>query len=181
MPILKEVGLKRLIKYCIFSLWQMVFDLLPFFPLRNWWLRLAGAQIGKHTLIDKIDFINFDRQGFKNLTIGNHCFVGRGTLLDLAGQITLDDFVTISPRVIILSHLKVGLTGHSLLKIYPPFSGETKFSHDCFIGAGATILAGISVGSMSVVGAGSIVTHDIPGHSLVVGVPAHINSKIRLS
>jgi UDP-2-acetamido-3-amino-2,3-dideoxy-glucuronate N-acetyltransferase len=45
------------------------------------------------------------------------------------------------------------------------------------IGAGATILGGVIIGEYAMVGAGSVVTRDVPAHALVYGNPAHITNK----
>lgn len=172
MQITREVGFKRVAKYILFSFWQFIFDILPFSPLRILWLKLGGAKVGDNTVIDKIDFINLDRTGLSGLTIGSRCFIGRGTQLDLAGHITLEDWVTLSPRVIILSHLNVGFKGHPLLGSYPPQLGQTYFRFGCFIGAGSIILSNLTIGKQSLVAAGSVVTTDVSHHSLVAGSPA---------
>jgi maltose O-acetyltransferase len=44
----------------------------------------------------------------------------------------------------------------------------------CYIGAGAIILHSISIGEEAIIGAGSVVTRDVPAHTTVVGVPAKI-------
>lgn len=137
MQIAKEVGLKRLLKYILFTVWQSVFDLLPFSPLRIAWLRLSGAHIGRNCIIDKADFINLDRTGPRGLRIGSHCFIGRSTLLDLAGRITLSDYVTVSPKATILSHINVGFKGHPLLEKYPSKTNHTRIKRGCFIGVNA--------------------------------------------
>ncbi len=49
---------------------------------------------------------------------------------------------------------------------------------DIWIGANAVILPGVTIGSHSVVAAGSVVTKDVPPHSLVAGVPAKIIRQI---
>jgi acetyltransferase-like isoleucine patch superfamily enzyme len=51
---------------------------------------------------------------------------------------------------------------------------DTYIGRRCFIGAGAMILPGIRVGDGSIVGAGSIVTHDVPPGSIVAGNPARV-------
>jgi len=178
MHLVKQVGPKRLLRYFFFSLWQVVFDLLTFSPLRIFWLNLFGANISPGTIVDKIDFINLDRTGLKGLTIGKNCFLGRGALIDLADKVTLKNQVIISPRVTVLSHMSVGATTHPLYKKYPPISKPTLFKSSSFVGASSTILAGVSVGSQSVVAAGSTVTKNIPNSVLVAGVPAQTIKKI---
>jgi acetyltransferase-like isoleucine patch superfamily enzyme len=45
---------------------------------------------------------------------------------------------------------------------------------DCWIGANSVIVAGVHIGTGSIVGAGSIVTHDVPAYSVAVGNPAKV-------
>lgn len=180
MQIIQEVRLKRVLRYAIFSFWQFIFDLLPFSPLRILWLKFGGAKIGPNTVIDKIDFINLDRTGLSGLTIGDRCFLGRRTILDLAGHIILEDWVTVSPRTTILSHINVGFKNHPLLKAYPPQTGHTQLKTGCFIGANATLLGGITVGEKSLIGAGSVVTKNIAPYSLAVGLPAKVKKTLQL-
>ncbi len=178
MQIIQEIGLSRVLKYALFAGWQFIFDALPFSPLRIWWLKLGGAKIGASCVIDKIDFINLDRTGLSGLVIGSRCFLGRGVMLDLAGRISLEDWITISPRTIILSHLNVGFNNHPLLKIYPSQVKHSQIKTGCFIGANSTLLAGVIIGKHSLIGAGSVVTHNIPPHSLAVGCPAVVKKKL---
>ena len=179
MQVAREVGLRRVIKYISFVIWQRIFNLLPFSPLKVSWLRFGGARIGNNTIIDNIDFINLDRTGLNGLRVGSNCFIGRDSQLDMAGKITLENFTTISPRAIILSHVTVGLTGHPLLKPYPPKVGHTKLKRGSFVGAGSVILAGTVVDTNSLVGAGSVVTKDVPPSYVVAGNPARKIKTIR--
>lgn len=50
--------------------------------------------------------------------------------------------------------------------------------HDCWVGAGATILSGTTIGRGSVVAAGAVVSEDVPPDSLVAGVPAVVKRKL---
>ena len=179
MQLIQEVGLNRVIKYAIFSFWQLVFDLLPFSPLRVFWLKLWGAKIGPGNFIDRVDFFNLDRTGLSGLKIGSHCFIGRSCLIDLAGQVTLGDWVTLSPRVIILSHINVGLKGHWLLKYYPAQAGQTQIQSHSFLGVNTIVLSGVKISSQSLVAAGSVVTRHLPGHSLIAGSPAQVKKRLK--
>lgn len=172
MLIVKEVGPSRIAKHVLFTLWQVVFDLLPFSPLRILWLRFGRATIGKNCVVDKIDFINLDRTGLTGLKIGNFCFLGRGVLLDLAGPITLEDWVIVSPRASLLTHMSVGLKAHPLFKKYPPRIAAVRVKRGAFIGSNSTILHGVTIGEQSLIGAGAVVTKNILAHKVAVGVPA---------
>lgn len=65
-------------------------------------------------------------------------------------------------------------------KIYPPKHAPIHIGDDVWVGACSVILPGVSIGAGSVVAAGSVVTHDVPAHVLVAGVPAVIKKKLVL-
>lgn len=54
------------------------------------------------------------------------------------------------------------------------FEQKTRIGTNCFIGCGAIILPGITIGDQVIIGAGSVVTKDVPSHSIVGGNPATI-------
>lgn len=107
---------------------------------------------GKHTQIGKNVFINFD------------C-----VLLDLGG-IVIEDNVLIAPKVSLLSE------GH-------PVSPEERHSlipkpihikKNAWIGAGVTILQGVTIGENAVVAAGAVVSTEVPDNTVVGGIPSKI-------
>ena len=53
------------------------------------------------------------------------------------------------------------------------------FGHGARVGSGATILAGVTVGDHALIGAGSVVTKDIPAGAVAYGVPARVHSSAR--
>lgn len=111
---------------------------------------------GRHTKIGKNVFINFD------------CI-----FLDLGG-ITIEDNVQIAPRVSLLSE------GHPLSadnrqSLVP---GHIHIRKNAWIGSGATILQGVTIGENAIVAAGSVVSKDVPDNTLVGGIPAKIIKSI---
>ena len=107
---------------------------------------------GKHTKIGKNVFINFN------------C-----TFLDLGG-ITIEDNVLLAPNVSLLSE------GH-------PVSPEERHSliprpihikKNAWIGAGSSILQGVTIGENSIVAAGAVVSKDVPDNSIAGGIPAKV-------
>jgi acetyltransferase-like isoleucine patch superfamily enzyme len=105
---------------------------------------------GKHTKIGKNVFINFD------------C-----VFLDLGG-ITIEDDVLIAPKVSLLSE------GHPISpnerqSLVP---GHIHIKRNAWIGAGATILPGVTIGENAVVAAGAVVSKDVPANTVVGGIPA---------
>lgn len=178
IKIIKEIGFKRVIKYLVFGLWQWLFDLLPYSPLRVWWLRLGGAKINKNCVIDKIFFMNLDRTGLKGLILGKDCFLGYGVLLDLAGRLTFGDQVTVAAKSIILSHHSVGFSDHPLVKFYPKKIFHTVLKSGSVIGVASIILPGITIGKNSLVAAASMVNKDVPDQVMVAGIPAQVKKKL---
>ena len=107
---------------------------------------------GKHTKIGKNVFINFD------------C-----TFLDLGG-ITIEDNVLIAPKVSLLSegHPIEPENRHALVP------GAIHIKKNAWIGAGATILQGVTVGENAIVAAGSVVSKDVPDNVMVGGIPPKV-------
>lgn len=118
--------------------------------------RLLDVTIGRHTYFSPQSIV-------VNSTIGNYCSIGPG--------------------------VKIGLGVHPLVRMStsPFLYNDTIFSkkraedfdpviigHDVWIGANALLLGGIKVGNGAIIGAGSVVTRDIPRFAIVVGVPAKV-------
>lgn len=175
---IKEIGIKRIIKYLVYGLWEMVFRLLPYSPLRVLWMKIGGADITWSAVADRIDFINLDRTGLAGLKVGRKAFLGCGILIDLAGKIIIEDQATISPRAVLLSHFSVGFSNHPLINQYPKNVGTTKIDKGSFVGVNAVILVNVTVGEKAMVAAGSVVTEDVEDSTMVAGVPAIVKKKI---
>lgn len=176
---IKEISLSRIVKYFFFGLWDFVFRLLPYSPLRIWWLRLGGARLGTNCFVDRVTFFNLDRTGLSGLRIGQDCYLGPQSVLDLAGKITFKNQVTVSANSIILSHYSVGFSDHPLLKHYPKKIHHTLLESGSVIGVNSTILPGLKVGQASLVAAGSVVRKDVPSRKMVAGVPAQIKKDLK--
>ena len=86
----------------------------------------------------------------------SHCFL-----------ITIGDDVTMSIRVTVMAHDASTKKNLGYTKI-----GQVHIGNHVFIGANTTILPGVTIGDYAVIGAGSIVTHDVPARTVVAGVPA---------
>lgn len=123
---------------------------------------------------------NLYHYGFRNLLIGSRCFVGDEAMLDMRGKIILEDDVTLSNRCNIVTHMNVGYKDHPLQKLYPTKESMVKISKGAYIGTGAIVLPGVTVGRKSVVGAGSVVTKNVPANTVVGGVPAKVIKRLRL-
>lgn len=104
----------------------------------------------------------------KKVNIGNNVVVMNGSLMMASGGITIDDDTMIAANVRLISN-NHDLDTRSIITCLP-----IHIKRNCWIGAGATILRGITIGENSVVGAGSVVTKDVPDNVIVAGNPAKI-------
>ena len=109
---------------------------------------------------------------------GNSVKIGRGVvimnnaLMMAAGGITIDDGVMVAANAQLISN-NHDLYDHAILTCKP-----VHLKRNCWIGAGATILPGVTVGENAVVGAGSIVTRDVEDNTVVAGNPARVVKKL---
>lgn len=81
--------------------------------------------------------------------------------------ITIGDDVTMSIRVTVMAHDASTKKTTDYTKI-----GQVHIGSHVFIGANATILPGVKIGDYAVIGAGSVVAHDVPARTVAAGVPA---------
>ena len=122
-------------------------------------VNLYRCNIGKNCKIDSFVYIEEDVKIGNNVKIRTHTFIPSG--------ITIEDDVFIGPGVIFTNDKHPKFTGDwELLK--------TVVKKGVSIGAGSTILPGVTIGENSSVGAGSVVTKDVPPNVIVVGNPARI-------
>ena len=110
--------------------------------------------------------------------IGNRCFLGDEVMLDVRGGITLGNEVTLSNRTTIVTHINVGYDDHPLQATYPTKETPVVLKYGVYVGTGAIILPGVTVGEQSVIGAGAVVTKSVPSRVTVAGVPARVIKKL---
>lgn len=140
------------------------------------------AKIGDNT---KIWHFAQVREG---AVLGSNCIVGKGAYVGAGVKIgagsKIQNFATIYQGVTIEDDVFIGPHVVFTNDRFPrAFSKEWKViptvvRRRASIGANATIICGITIGKYSMVGAGSVVTRDVPPHALVVGNPARIRSYI---
>lgn len=109
------------------------------------------------------------------IQIGRNVFINHAcSFLDLGG-ITIEDDVLIGPKVnIITENHPLDITDRRTLICRPIL-----IKRNVWIGAGATILPGVTIGESAVVAAGAVVSKDVPANVVVGGVPAKIIKTIQ--
>ncbi len=114
----------------------------------------------------------------EQVTIGDHAIIMSGAVINIGvciGEETLIDMnVVLGGRASIGSRCHIGAGAVVAGVIEPPSAKPVIIEDDVIIGANAVILEGVHVGKHAVVGAGSIVTKDVPEGAVVVGNPARI-------
>ena len=127
-----------------------------------------GARIGSECIVGKNVYVDFDVVIGNRVKIQNNCSVYHGT--------TLDDGVFLGPHVVITNDMYPRairpdgrLKGNDDWEVMP-----TRICYGASIGARSVILPGVTIGRFAMVGAGSVVTRDVPLHGLVVGNPARL-------
>ena len=119
--------------------------------------------------------------------IGARCVLGQG--VHVASRVTLGDGVRVQNQVSIYDGVEIEddvFLGPScvLTNVKNPRAGVvgerlvTRIRRGATIGANATIVCGVTVGRYAFVGAGAVVTHDVPDHALVVGTPARVDGYV---
>lgn len=136
-------------------------------------LRSYGAVIGDETDIVSPITVHNSKGSFAHLSIGEGCYIGPGCLLDLKDRIIIGEHSTIAMRVLLLTHIDVGKSAVRF-QGYEPARAPLTIGDNVYIGAGATLLHGVTVGSGAVIGAAALVREDVPAGAFVAGVPARV-------
>lgn len=109
------------------------------------------------------------------ISFGNDCFVNNGvSVIAEFGKITIGDRVLIGPQVCIFDSDFHGLTIETRQKRTEIKHGNVVIGDDVFIGANSIILKAVKIGNGAVIGAGAVVTKDVPANSIVAGNPARV-------
>lgn len=136
---------------------------------RNQLLKQMFAEIGENCYIEPPFHANF---GGKHVHFGKNVYANFNLTMVDDGHIYVGDYTMFAPGVI------VATAGHPIL----PELRETVYQYNmpvhigknCWIGAGAIILPGVTIGDQVVVGAGSVVTKDLPSNVVAVGNPCQV-------
>jgi len=123
---------------------------------------LEGAEIGKNCTIGHNCLIG------KNVKIGNNVKIQSNT--DVWTKVTLEDYVFVGPSAVFTNDL----TPRAKYPKPEEEWKETLVKEGATIGANATIVCGNTIGKWAFVGAGAVVTKDVPDYAIVAGVPAKI-------
>ncbi|MBX3395775.1 MAG: acyltransferase [Phycisphaerae bacterium] len=132
--------------------------------------RMFFKRMGRHvTILEGAHFINPGQ-----IEIGDNSGIGYECFLEATGPIRIGSWVRMGPRVSFFT------TNHQfgrrdvLIKHQGYSVGTIEVGDDAWLGANVTILSNVKIGRGAVIGAGSVVTKDIPEYAIAVGNPANV-------
>ena len=136
-------------------------------------VNLYGCEIGDNTKIGS--FVEIQ----KNVKVGKNCKIEAFAFIPEG--VTLEDEVFIGPHACFTNDkIPRATTTDGKIKMGEDWKvTKTLVKKRASIGANATIICGITIGENSIVGAGSVVTKDVPPDSIVVGNPAKVIGKVK--
>jgi acetyltransferase-like isoleucine patch superfamily enzyme len=130
------------------------------------------GKTGKNCVVEQPLFCTY---GY-NTTVGDNFFLNINCRLMDSGKITIGNNVFIAPDVCIITEVHSMIVEERIQGLeytYPVTIGD-----NVWISTGAHILPGVTIGDNSVIGAGSVVTKDIPANCLAVGNPCRVIRKL---
>ena len=131
----------------------------------------SGAKVGGGCTLGADAYVDRDVVIGNNVKIQNQALIYQGA--------TIEDGVFIGPQACLTNdRIPRAITPEGLLKSEPDWTiGPILVRYGASIGASAVVLAGVTIGRYAMVGAGAVVTRDVPDHGLVIGVPAKLEGR----
>ncbi len=113
----------------------------------------------------------------RGVKIGRNVFIGSDVFIDntYPDSIVIEDSVTIISRCFIIGHNFVPIHLNEILGDDFSQKKGVCLKKGCYIGAQSVIMPGVTIGECSVIGAGSVVTNEIPPYSVAIGSPARVS------
>ena len=128
---------------------------------------LYGCEIGDETKIGTFVEIQKGARVGSRCKISSHTFICEG--------VTIEDEVFVGHNVTFINDLYPRATSNGALQTEADWECRpTLIRRGASIGSSVTILCGVTVGEQAIVGAGSVVTKDVPAHAVVAGNPARV-------
>lgn len=136
------------------------------------YVNLYGCAIGDNTIVGSFVEIRKDVVVGRNCKIQAFAFIPEGVILE--------DEVFVGPHACFINdRVPRATTAEGGLKTEKDWKAEkTLVKRRASIGANATVMCGVTIGENSIVGAGSVVTKDVPPNTVVAGVPAKVIRKV---
>ena len=142
--------------------------------LKSALMRWRGAKVGGRVKIWRDVWVD----DYRKLTLGDDISIGKSVIFICGGE------VMVGNRVMIAHGSKIISSGHRIpddadepMRFSGPEAAPIKIEDDAWVGAGATVLPGVTIGRGAVVSAGAVVTRNVEPYTIVGGVPARLLRK----
>jgi UDP-2-acetamido-3-amino-2,3-dideoxy-glucuronate N-acetyltransferase len=136
-------------------------------------VNLYGCSIADETKIGA--FVEIQKNAFvgARCKISSHTFICEG--------VTIEDYVFVGHGVMFINDLyPSAVNANGTLQTETDWKViETRVKTRAAIGSNVTVMAGVTIGKYSLIGAGAVVTHDVPDYAIVAGVPARVIGDVR--
>jgi maltose O-acetyltransferase len=146
-------------------------SMLPIGIIRVFILKMAGVNVGADSRVN-LGIRIYEPEG---ISIGKDCVIGENVVLDGRDKLTIGNHVDIASNVMIYN------SEHDINdENFQAKSAPVIIEDYVFIGPRSIILPGVKVGRGAVIGAGAVVTKDVPSLTIVGGVPAKFIAERKL-
>ena len=133
-------------------------------------VNLYGCEVGDETKIGA--FVEIQ----KNATIGARCKISSHTFI--CEGVDIEDEVFVGHGVMFINDPYPRATTEGVLQTQADWTVvPTRVRRGASLGSGAVIMCGVTIGERALVGAGAVVTHDVPADAVVAGVPARLHRR----
>ncbi|PFZ92291.1 acyltransferase [Bacillus wiedmannii] len=137
-----------------------------------------NCRIGHHVIVRSFSKIGNNVVLSHKVIIEHHSSVGNWVRISphshITSHVTIEDRVALGAGVITVNSKYLAWKRPDMeVKLVPPY-----FGYGCRVGSGTTVLSGVKIGEMSMVGAGSVVTKDIADHKVAFGNPATVQKDL---
>jgi acetyltransferase-like isoleucine patch superfamily enzyme len=168
-----KIFAKSMYRLLLAIIWNIGYFFLPWAFGRQWLLRLYATRVGSNVDYQRALVIF----GSRNVYIGNNVKL-HDVLINATRRVDIGDDVFFAHRVMLITgghdFHRFGKDRQVAINGAPIIVGK-----GVWVGSGAIILGGVTIGEHAVVGAGSVVTKDIPPYSVAAGVPARVLKDIK--
>ena len=160
----------------LINLFYLFMELLPPFG-RNLIFKFVFKSVGRNCLLDYKSYFRYPSR----ITLGNNVTINRECAL-YASYMVAGVEIRIGNNVALSPHVRIFTATHDYSTLDLDDTAASVIIEDyAWIGGGATILPGVTVGEGAVIGAGSIVTKSVPPYSVALGNPARVIKRRVLS
>lgn len=152
-----------------------VYNDLPHIPMepREAMLRELFAEVGEGTYVESPFAANW---GGHHVHLGKNVYINYGARFVDDTHIYIGDYTMLGPNVVIAT------AGHpidpELRKMGLQYNMPVRIGCNCWLGAGVIVMPGVTIGDNTVIGAGSVVTRDIPSGVVAVGNPCKVMRQV---